>query len=280
MATKILTAHDLSTGNVYSSVIANVGGLVIHITRAGSTNNAEIKCTIMSKDGDGNYTPIRDSLKNEINCRMTGNGDYRLSVPDVNAENIKVYVTVMDSSADGTLTIEANNVASSSQIVNSAGISSDVIIRTFAMTVTRPANTTAYAAGDVIGDVSAALTKFVNVAKAAGYGVYVKAVRIQTTDTGLAGKTIKLHFYNNSVTAISDNDAFAIVDANYSKRDGSTTVTMGTGNVAKVGMNNYVDLPLNPVGRDVHCVLETTEGFTPSGNSTLLYVYIKCFLTA
>lgn len=56
------------------------------------------------------------------------------------------------------------------QVVNSAGVSSDSILRTFLMTVTRPANTTAYTAGDVIGDVSAALTKFTSVAKAAGYG--------------------------------------------------------------------------------------------------------------
>lgn len=278
MATKIFTNYDLSLGSALSSAITVVADLTLQVTVSGATDNVEVKYTVMGKEGAGDYVPVRNGKGEEVSFATRGNQSYRIAIDDVNSESVKVYALV--NGATGVLNIESVKTSERSSLVDDAGISSDVIIRTFAMTVTRPANTTAYAAGDVIGDVSAALTKFVNVAKAAGYGVYVKGVRIQTTDTGLAGKTIKLHFYNDSVTAISDNNAFAIVDANYSKRDGSTTVTMGTGNVAKVGMNNYVDLPLNPVGRDVHCVLETTEGFTPSANSTLIYVYIKCFLTA
>jgi hypothetical protein len=164
-----------------------------------------------------------------------------------------------------------------SKIVDSAGVSSDVVYRTFRKTVTRPANTTAYNAADVIGDVSEALDSFADVAKAAGYGVCVTNVRIFTTDTGLSGKTIRVHFLSDIDTPIADNAAFAIGDG--AKRRGYVDVEVGTGALAAEGQANAENILINPVTRAVYFILETTEGFTPSADSTTVRVEIGCILS-
>jgi hypothetical protein len=166
------------------------------------------------------------------------------------------------------------------QTVDGAGINSESIIRTFGLTITRPANQTVYAAGDVIGDVGAAMLMFADVAKAAGYGVAILGVRAQTNDTGLAGKALNVSFYNSALTTVpEDNAAFSMVDDNAEKREGNVTLTFGSGILAKVAQNLDERIVLNPVARSVGCVVVTTAGHTPSADSTWIKLYIKCLLT-
>ena len=157
---------------------------------------------------------------------------------------------------------------------DASGLSVASQYRVFAITITRPANTTVYAAGDVIGDVSAALDKFVNVAKAAGYGVVISNIRLQTNDTGLAGRVINLHFYSDTVTPIADNNPFTLSDANATKRRGMIQCTFGTGTLGKVAQAQFENLIIQPVSRDIPVILETVAGFTPSANSTWIRVEI------
>ena len=164
------------------------------------------------------------------------------------------------------------------QAADSAGILTVPQYRVFAITITRPANTTVYAAGDVIGDVSAELDKFVNVAKAAGYGVVISNIRLQTNDTGLAGRVINLHFYSDTVTPIADNDPFTLSDANATKRRGMIQLTFGTGVLGKVAQAQFENLIVQPVSRDIPVILETVAGFTPSANSTWIRVEIGCII--
>jgi len=192
--------------------------------------------------------------------------DYALAVAD---PNLKASVDAIN-----TKQTDGNQKA---QPVDAAGINTSAIYRTFNKTVTRPANQTVYAAGDVIGDVAATLDTISDVAKAAGYGVCITNIRIQTTDTGLSGKTIRVHILNDSDTPITDNAAFAIGDA--TKRRGYIDIEMGTGNLAKEGQAQGENLIINPVARAVYFILETTEGFTPSADSTTLRVEIGCILS-
>lgn len=170
------------------------------------------------------------------------------------------------------------NGSQKTQVVDSAGVGENPVFRVFNLTLIRPANQTVYAAGDVIGDVSAALTKFVNVAKAAGYGVVITNIRLQTNDTGLAGKVINLHFYSDTVDPIADNAAFALSDANAPKRRGMIAVTFGTGALGKVAQAHFENLIVVPVSRDIPVILETVAGFTPSANSTWIRVEIGVIL--
>lgn len=172
------------------------------------------------------------------------------------------------------ITDNQTNGNQKTQIVDSAGILTVPQYRVFALTITRPANTMAYAAGDVIGDVGAALDKFVNVAKAAGYGVVITNIRLQTNDTGLAGKVINLHFYSDTVNPIADNAAFTLSDANAPKRRGMIQCTFGTGALGRVAQAQFENLIVQPVGRDIPVILETVTGFTPSANSTWIRVEI------
>lgn len=151
--------------------------------------------------------------------------------------------------------------------------------KSFTVEITRPANTTVYSANDVVADVSAAFLPFLNVAKAIGSGIKVIRVRIQTEDTGVAGKKFNLHLYRDAPTFIADNASFAVSYSNASKRIGAIPIVMGTGNMGTVGMNDYNNVIINPVARDVYFILETVDGFTPSANSTKFQVTIDCELS-
>ena len=166
------------------------------------------------------------------------------------------------------------------QWIDSALVEKGDIIRTFKVTITLPNNTNPYSAGDVITDATGALSQLTNVAKAAGYGVTIVGVRVQTTDpSGLAGKNLRWHIFNDSITPIADNAAFAINNVNTDKREGTITVTMGTGTLSKVGQANYENISLNPVSRNIYLVLEHVDGGTPSAVSTVINAYFKCLLT-
>jgi hypothetical protein len=149
-------------------------------------------------------------------------------------------------------------------------------IKTKKFTVTLPASQAPYSAGDVITDISGTLSAWLNVAKAAGYGVTLVGLRVQTTDaTGLAGKNLRFHIFNDSIAAIADNAVFSIADSNTDKREGTISVTIGTGTMSKVGASNYENINLNPVGTSVYCIVEDVDGHTPSANSTVINVYLK-----
>jgi hypothetical protein len=106
MATKILTAHDLATGDVLSSEVTNVCDLIVQATVTGTADTTEIKYSFVANEGDGGYTPVRDDNQDEINFRTMGNGDYRLTVKGIESESVKVSVKIPAGSV-GALTIES-----------------------------------------------------------------------------------------------------------------------------------------------------------------------------
>jgi hypothetical protein len=89
-----------------------------------------------------------------------------------------------------------------------------------AVTITRPSNTTAYTAGDVVGDTGgSAIITLPNIGPSGGY-VLFQSVRLFIGNTSVpAGMgAFRLHLYTASPTAIADNAAFDLVSgevANY-----------------------------------------------------------------
>jgi len=89
-----------------------------------------------------------------------------------------------------------------------------------AVTITRPSNTTAYTAGDVVGDTGgSAIITLPSIGPSGGY-VLFQSVRLLIGNTsvpsGMAG--FRLHLYTASPTAVADNAAFDLVSgevANY-----------------------------------------------------------------
>ena len=196
-----------------------------------------------------------------------------LGYSDIENENSIAYTNIQDliddiqpffTSSDFTTLIQA--------VQNSGGTQ----LKAFTNKIVRPANTTIYTAGDVVGSTLI----IADVAKSIGTGVRIHRIRIQTNDTGVAGKKFNVHVYNDLQSNVpADNAAFAIDWANAQKRIGAIPVVMGVGNLGTVGMNDYNELTLNPIGRDVYVVLESVDGFTPSAASTEFQITIDTELS-
>jgi hypothetical protein len=89
-----------------------------------------------------------------------------------------------------------------------------------AVTITRPSNTTAYTAGDLIGDTGgSAIITLPNIGASGGY-VLLQSVRLLIGSTSVPSGmgAFRLHLYTATPTAIADNAAFDLVSgevANY-----------------------------------------------------------------
>jgi hypothetical protein len=81
------------------------------------------------------------------------------------------------------------------------------------ITITRPSNTTAYTAGDVVGSTGgSAILTLSGIGPSAGYILIQSAALIFSDSTVPAGMgAFRIHFYNASPTAIADNAPFDLV---------------------------------------------------------------------
>lgn len=189
-------------------------------------------------------------------------------------DTVNTNLTTIDGRVDGVETlISSTNTKLDSVLAALFGRQS--LVNT---SVTRPANTTAYAAKDVLSDSTSAPTvlTFANVAYAnGGSGLIVKA-RLQSnrsTDTA----RIRLHLYHTAPTAINDNDAFTLLWANRDKRIGyidfPALATEGSGSdsveaIVTPGATAPGLVPLQFTcaagNRTLYGILETLDAFTPA----------------
>lgn len=112
---------------------------------------------------------------------------------------------------------------------------------------TRPSNTDAYTAGDVIGPVTTpALLNFGSVAGAA----FAIGAKVLKDSVVVANSTFRLHLYRGtaSPTAIADNSPWTNLYANAAKYigyiDTGTAVTSGSGSDSALAQNMGVMIPL------------------------------------
>lgn len=150
------------------------------------------------------------------------------------------------------------------------------IIRTFKSALTLGDNQTLYSANDVILDIGGVLNVWDMSTQLIKTSCTIMCVRIQTTDpTGLAGKNLRLHLFNDEVDPIADNSPFVLADIDDTKREGTINITMGTGVMSKEGQANYENVVINPVAGKIYFILEDVDGHTPSADSTVINCYIK-----
>jgi len=143
-------------------------------------------------------------------------------------------------------------------------------------TFTRPADTTAYAARDVVSTGAGALLTFANVvATAAGSGTIVKA-RLMTDQSANTAQ-YRLHLFHTAPTAIADNAPYTMLYSNAGNRVGmidfTACATEGTGSTAAASMRPSSDgnsLPPNlafkcaAASTTLYGILETLTAFTPA----------------
>ena len=144
-------------------------------------------------------------------------------------------------------------------------------------TVTRPANTTAYTAGDVVGAAAAAIGLGVMGPSAGDILITSAALEIDVAAVPAGMTTFRLALYNATPpSALADNAAFDIPSGDRASFLGfidlGTPVDEGsTLYVQAQNINKHVTLS----GTNLFAYLITAGGFTPAGNSEVYKVTLK-----
>lgn len=142
------------------------------------------------------------------------------------------------------------------------------------VTITRPSNTTAYTAGDVVGDTSgSAIITLSNIGPSGGY-VLVQSVSLIFSDSAVISGmgSYRLHFYSASPTAIADNAVFDLVSgerANYMGFvDLAAPVDFGSSLYTQTDYPGRL-IKLAAGSTTLYAELETKGAYTPASASTI-----------
>lgn len=137
--------------------------------------------------------------------------------------------------------------------------------------VTRPANTTAYAALDVVGG----LITFAGLGKPGQLAEVIHAslhYRVAAVPAGMAA--FRLHLYNDTPTSIADNAAFDLAVADAAKYMGfvdlPVPVDYGATIYSHVALG--VGRMIKPTSDTIYAYLQTVGGYTPAGSSEVFTV--------
>jgi hypothetical protein len=160
-------------------------------------------------------------------------------------------------------------------------------INVAASALTRPANTTAYAANDSISDNGTAgsvTANSVNLSDVNDDPINLTEILLQSTDTGVAGAVIRIHLFNSDPTASSgvvagDNAAYSNKQAGWFGSFSGTMRTFSDGARGVLVPDEGVSRIAFPAtgAKNVWWQLQTLSAFTPSANSTTFTPRFKGF---
>ena len=213
-------------------------------------------------------TYLADKLQALILVGQKPNGDFVNLSTDANG-NLKTTAVIGD--------ITVANVEISNDVGNPipmAGVTAKVGVE-----LTRPADTTAYAAKDVVSDSTSAPTvlTFANFARVNnGSGMIVRARLMTDQKTCTAG--FRLHLFHTAPTATNDNSPYLLLYSNAANRIGmidfpAMTSEDSTNSTAAATMRPSSDgsygtpnlwYQAAAASRAIYGVLETTSAFTPA----------------
>lgn len=142
------------------------------------------------------------------------------------------------------------------------------------VTITRPSSTTAYTAGDVVGDTGgSAILTLSSIGPSGGYVLIQSAALIFSDSTVPSGMgAFRVHFYNASPTAIADNAAFDLLSGDRSKYMGYIDLS------APQDLGSTIYTQLDYPGRLIKLAtdssalfaeIETRGAYTPASASTV-----------
>lgn len=137
---------------------------------------------------------------------------------------------------------------------------------------TRPADTTAYAAQDVVSNSTSAptLLAFGGAARGNGGSGLILSARHMKSSTTTSGATYRLILYKvSTITAINDNAQFTMLYANRANRVGFidfTHSTGGTGSDSSSALSTFVNLPFvcDAAQSSLWGILIVTSAYTPT----------------
>ena len=142
--------------------------------------------------------------------------------------------------------------------------------------LTRPADTTAYSANDAVNSSVAvpAVIELPGAANELGGGGIAMMMKLESNMTDLAGKTIRVWFYNGTpANVVGDNVAFVNSFANRTKRSFYVDVTFDALLVGSDTVIGMVDLSkefiCDPASTSLFVLLQTLAAFTPTSGGKI-----------
>lgn len=214
---------------------------------------------------------------------ITAENDAELVKAVLAAQKPNGSFTDIDCTAGGNLKVSVEEVETN--VVFPTGGSTTIV----GVSLTRPADTTAYAAKDVVSDSTSAPTvlTFANFARVnAGTGIIVKARIMTSQKTNTA--QFRLHLFHTAPTAINDNSPYLMLYANAANRIGmidfpamssedptnsTAAATMRPSSDGSYSTPNLV-FKAASASRVVYGILEAVTAFTPDSGQ-LFYIELS-----
>lgn len=135
-------------------------------------------------------------------------------------------------------------------------------------TYTRPANTTAYAANDAVGESPAKVLTFDKANRISrGSGIILRAV-CSTSNIGMDG-LLRLYLFEDLVDAIADNAVFTLTQAPVGYVDFSSWVTEGAGSTIAISTPTFNPIPFTCSDRALYGLCSTRIPFTPTASQVI-----------
>jgi len=141
------------------------------------------------------------------------------------------------------------------------------------VSITRPANTTAYTALDAVGDTNgSAILSFTGMhTSTTGGEIMITSIELELDVTSLpAGMTgFNVRLYNASPAAIADNAAWDLVSGDRGKYLGKIVLATPVDEGGTLFIDNELTVPkqITLTGTTLYVVLQTIAGYTPAANS-------------
>lgn len=159
-------------------------------------------------------------------------------------------------------------------------------------TFTRPADTTAYAAGDLVANSTTAGSviplSFTNAVRTTGDCLRIERVRVEKSGSSLTNAAFRLHLFESSpTTTVGDNGVFnsagALATNNVLNHAGTFPVTMswsGSDGAMGIGVpTTGAGATVSPTsGTTIFGLLEVTGAYTPASGE-VFYVVIEGYRT-
>jgi hypothetical protein len=157
---------------------------------------------------------------------------------------------------------------------NSSSLTVDGKAYRSVVTITRPSNTTAYTAGDVIGDTTgSAIISLTSAGPSGGFAI-LQSVSLVFSDASVPSGmgAFRLHLYSASPTAIADNAVFDLLSADRANYMGyvdiPTPQDFGSSLYAQVDYPGRL-IKLGAASTTLFAELETRGAYTPASASTV-----------
>jgi hypothetical protein len=149
-----------------------------------------------------------------------------------------------------------------------------------AVSFTRPADTTAYASGDLVANSTTAGSvvplNFPNVSNGPGRTVQVRRVRVNKTGTGVSNASFRLHLFNILPTVGGGDNAAISISTGAAKYLGQVDVTVGQAFGDGAAGQATTEINCHPVGgsSNLYGLLEARGAYTPA-NAEVFTVAIE-----